>query len=495
MVRSPVNYTILDGSKVVNRWEQIYGSGKSNKHYRRNIVQYFKTLEITSGIQIDEYVEKTREDNGFHVDKFTEYVSKHREEKGNVSSARLDAIRKTTSQLLEVGNIVLDPISAKLIRRIRGHVVKVNPKNRADLKDLQTLLKESQGRTHKDVRFKAILLVLCATGMRLEELANSLGMLFKDLEVRNDPTYGRIACIEVFAEKVAGGHISYKFLTPEALEALEAYLDYRREKGELIGPDTPLFRDSFERGTRYHHGDVKNPKPMIPTTYSQIIVDRMKDAKIRTEKVKRHGDRQEWSPEGIRHRFAFEAHHNSKLKDHEVEKLMDHAIPGSMIETYKETQKDEMWQNYLQLIPLLTIDAFKRMELSNQGEIVDALNEQKDQNEQQRIQNEAMGQTIVSQQETIVQNEKETVELAMVVAETRMAQNEMKESFQGMKKGQKELEEVISNARYVEREIGKKMQDWYHKKWITAKEFKDGVPQEKAYRLSRRKQATTVPQS
>lgn len=483
--KARVNYDILKGSRRMKVWEEVNGIGPANKHRRRDLVQYFRTIGIKKGKLIDEYVRKTKKDNNFHVTKFREFVRKSRA-KGEVSSARLDVVHKAVVGLLAINDIDLRSLARKNIRKSIGRVLKINAKNRAPTDDLQKLLNDNP----KDLRFRAILLVLSASGMRLEEMqAYPSGMLFEHLELIEDPKHGKLASLQVYSKK--NERIAFKFLTPEALEALEAYLDYRREKGEVIHGKTPLFRDAFENRAKYNlDRKVDEPKPLQVTSFSRIIVERMKRSGIRTEEPMRNGARHEWSPEGIRHRFAYEAHNDPATKEAQVEKLMDHE--GGLRETYVESEKSDMLRTYLKLIPVLTIDPLRRMKLQEGGEIADALEKQTDQNEQIKIQNEALSQTIVSQQETITQNEKETLEIGMEVAKTRMEQHKFNKEFQ---EEMEVLRKEMDRRAHVEREIGKKMQDWYHKKWITAKEFKDGVPQEKAIRLSRKQTAISAPQS
>jgi hypothetical protein len=45
------------------------------------------------------------------------------------------------------------------------------------------------------------------------------------------------------------------FITPEALNTLERYLEFRRDHGEILGYQSPLFRDKFDpvKGM-YGHG-------------------------------------------------------------------------------------------------------------------------------------------------------------------------------------------------------------------------------------------------
>lgn len=436
--KARVDYGILKGSRRMKVWEEVNGIGPANKHRRRDLVQYFRTIGIKKGKLIDEYVRKTKKDNNFHVTRFREFVRKSRA-KGEVSSARLDVVHKAVVGLLAINDIDLRSLARKNIRKSIGRVLKINAKNRAPTDDLQKLLNDNP----KDLRFRAILLVLSASGMRLEEMqAYPNGMLFEHLEIIEDPKHGKLASLQVYSKK--NERIAYKFLTPEALEALEAYLDYRREKGEVIKDNTPLFRDAFEKRAKYNLlRKVDEPKPLQVTSFSRIIVERMKRSGIRTKEPLRNGARHGWSPEGIRHRFAYEAHNDPATKEAQVEKLMDHE--GGLRETYVESEKSDMLRTYLKLIPVLTIDPLRRMKLQEGGETAAALERQRAQNEEMKIQNEATSRAM-SRTMLVVEEEKE--KLAQKVSGLEETQQKMMkhydEEFKKFAKQKKELGDIES---------------------------------------------------
>src|SRR5215510_8697884 len=89
-----------------------------------------------------------------------------------------------------------------------------------------------------DLRDKVIVLLLCSTGMRIGALVDLT--LSKLQKVEKHDIYK----IKVYEKS----RFSYScFCTPECTVAIDTYLEYRRQCGEQIKPETPLLRDQFDR--------------------------------------------------------------------------------------------------------------------------------------------------------------------------------------------------------------------------------------------------------
>ena len=110
---------------------------------------------------------------------------------------------------------------------------------------------------------------------------------------------------------VAGKIIAYNneperyttFITPEALNSLEKYLEFRRDHDEVLSYQSPLFRDKFDpiRGM-YGHGKknaeinvIQMTAPAVRQYYNRLFYH----IGIRAEKKRRH----EFSVHGFRKYF------------------------------------------------------------------------------------------------------------------------------------------------------------------------------------------------
>jgi integrase len=87
-----------------------------------------------------------------------------------------------------------------------------------------------------DLREKAVILVLLSSGCRVGALP---GMRLSDLEFL-DGGIGRLRVYRGEAEEY------HTFVTTEAAEAVQAYLEARRRTGERLKPESPLFRDAWD---------------------------------------------------------------------------------------------------------------------------------------------------------------------------------------------------------------------------------------------------------
>ncbi|MGC2574402.1 MAG: hypothetical protein WA364_23055, partial [Candidatus Nitrosopolaris sp.] len=117
--------------------------------------------------------------------------------------------------------------------------------------------------------------------------------------------------------------------------SLEKYLDFRRQHGETISANSPLFRDKFdplkqgeeERGIgRGHHGHTRRDAkdvviPMTGPSVRQYYNRLFRSIGIRNEPKRRH----EFSIHGFRKYFKTMAE-QSGMKPINVEILMGHSV-------------------------------------------------------------------------------------------------------------------------------------------------------------------------
>lgn len=88
-------------------------------------------------------------------------------------------------------------------------------------------------------------LILASSGMRVGSL---IELRLKHLDRERFPD---IAILEVPPESSKRGIGYFTAITPEAREALEKSLERRREKGETLGPESPLLKSPFNPGLTY----------------------------------------------------------------------------------------------------------------------------------------------------------------------------------------------------------------------------------------------------
>ncbi|MDQ5870068.1 MAG: hypothetical protein M3530_10155, partial [Thermoproteota archaeon] len=113
-----------------------------------------------------------------------------------------------------------------------------------------------------DFRFKALIHLLAATGVRLGSV-NSL--LIRHLERKGD--IYKITIYENSREEY------FVFTTPGATRVLDDYLDYRRRATEVIKPDSPLFRNDFNMNSIANVR--KNSRPISLDSLRNVLYARL----------------------------------------------------------------------------------------------------------------------------------------------------------------------------------------------------------------------------
>jgi integrase len=99
-----------------------------------------------------------------------------------------------------------------------------------------------------DLRFRAIVLTLSSTGIRIGALSI---LKLRDIKKVNS-TY-RFTIYENTKDEY------FTSCTPECVEAIDQYLDFRKRMGEPLNPDSPLIREEFDISNL---GRIVSPKHM-----------------------------------------------------------------------------------------------------------------------------------------------------------------------------------------------------------------------------------------
>lgn len=202
--------------------------------------------------------------------------------------------------------------------------------------------------TNKEVRMmlkasnhsltKACIHFLASTGCRPAAITDpvlTVGALHP-LDVKRRKCYG----IEIYA----GSQERYwSFLTPEATKAIDAYLAWRRDHREKIGPDSYLFRP-----LRYNTYEYLTTRAM-----EYHVKNAVRDAGIRRTKTGRRFDKSLMY--GLRKRFATQLKLAPDIDGDIVEKLLGHK--RGLNNSYLKPTQDESFREFVKAIPILEVGA------------------------------------------------------------------------------------------------------------------------------------------
>ena len=185
-----------------------------------------------------------------------------------------------------------------------------------------------------DERFRAIVLILASSGIRITALCS---LRIRDIQDTKLTIY-------------EGENEEYTtFITPECKQAIETYLDMRKRYGEKIKDDSFLIREQF---------DVRNPgkpKEMNRNIIMKKIVDLCDRAGIDKSDIPAcHGFRKFFTTQLV----------NSKLNPEIREMLLGHKI-GLASHYYRPTEQ-EMYQEYQKAVNNLTINEENRLKIKVQ---------------------------------------------------------------------------------------------------------------------------------
>ena len=238
----------------------------------------------------DSFVNLVRSEPRFAEKKVISYINEQvqRADEGQITESTIRNPLKSIKLLLEMNDASLN---WKKIRRLlpaaRGYALDRIP----TIDEIRNILDAA------DARGKALTLMFLTSGLR-EGAVESLRIsdyspIYSDGKV----VAGKIIIYNGEPERYT------TFITPEALNALERYLEFRRDHGEILGYQSPLIRDKFDpvKGI-YGHGKINSEKNVIPMTapavrqyYNRLFYT----IGIRAEKKRRH----EFSVHGFRKYF------------------------------------------------------------------------------------------------------------------------------------------------------------------------------------------------
>lgn len=140
------------------------------------------------------------------------------------------------------------------------------------------------------------------------------------------------------------------FLTPEARRSLDRYIDLRRQDGEAITPESPVFRTAYRIGS-------EKVKPASKQTLGEAVKLAQENCGLRDPRIKKGRRFPIPTNHGFRHRFDEIIKSVQGVNAHLAEKMFAHASRLIPLDgTYLNPNTDRLFQEYKKIIPYLTID-------------------------------------------------------------------------------------------------------------------------------------------
>jgi len=166
------------------------------------------------------------------------------------------------------------------------------------------------------------------------------------------------AKIIVYAEEDEG---YFSFISKEALDALQSWLRYREESGELIDENSWLMRDLWDTSTPQVRGFATKPKKLAASGIKRLI-ERAIWAQGLRKKLENGKKRHPFSAIHSFRKWFKTRCEIAGMKPINVEKLLSHSIGIS--NSYYRPTENELLEDYLKVSDLLQID--KQSQLQNE---------------------------------------------------------------------------------------------------------------------------------
>jgi integrase len=346
-----VDRSLLQGESV-EQFRAALTNPATRDSFERSLVRFLKSVKMTP----DEFVIEAKSQSGRIEKILISFISAQndRVQKGEITAGTISNTIKPVKILLEMNDATT--INWKKIKRVIPKVRRYALDRIPTIDEIQNIVEAA------DIRGKPLTLIFISGGIREGAI--------KQLKVGD---YTRLEGVGRLIVYNGDPERYVTFISPEACNALDKYLNFRREHGELVSANSPLFRDKFDpikkqdrhRGRGRARRDARGIAiPMAESSIMQYYNRLFYSIGIRSQKKRRH----DFTVHGFRKYFKTRAE-QAGMKPINVEMLMGHSV-GISDSYYRPTEK-ELLQDYLRAVDALTVSQENR--LRNEAETRDKI--------------------------------------------------------------------------------------------------------------------------
>jgi integrase len=322
---------VLDRSTLQGESIELFRAAMKSPYtrdpYERRLINFLDYVNLSP----DDFVALGKRDPTLVEKKVMSFIGaqKARVEKREITGATVSNFLKAVRLLLEMNDVSLN---WKKIRRILPR------SNRYAVDRIPTIDEIREIVDAADLRGQALTLVFLSSGVREGAIEYFQVQDYSEIERDDKIAAGRLIVYRGEPEM----HVV--FITSEAVKALNQYIQFRKDHGEVINRTSPLFRDKFDpiKG-QYGHGKQDsrtNIIPMTPHAIRQYYNRLLFSIGIRSEKKRRH----DFSVHGFRKWFKTRCEIGG-MKPVNVETLLNHSIGIS--DSYYRPLESELLEEYL----------------------------------------------------------------------------------------------------------------------------------------------------
>lgn len=369
---------MLDTPRCLLIFEESIKSEHTKRTYTLALKQFLRWTKLDSYddlLQADEKsIHRLLEDYIIHL-------------KGKLSPNTLNTELAPIFLFYQMNDVNINKIRLK---KMFPATVKRSGYNAYSHDNIQKMLKAT-----KSKRTRASILILASTGCRSGALI--------DLKIQDIENYKDDCKIVTFYSRDKSEY--YGFLTPEASDAVDDYLEQRIQDHERIEPYSPMIRENYRLGSI-------PPRKITRQMLASLIEMTLKEVKRTKDSSGRNN---------ISITNGFRKFFNSLLKLREnvnlsiCEKLMGHSVTIDLDNHYLKVPKESLFGEFKKIIPELIIDDSERLRVENDLK-------------EKEIQELKSEKRIISELETRIQSVESL--LQRVNAKGRVSSSHSKKAFQ-----------------------------------------------------------------
>jgi integrase len=211
---------------------------------------------------------------------------------------------------------------------------------------------------YPDRRVKVIVLVMLSSGIRVGSWDYLQWKHVIPIE-----TDGILVAAKLIVRNTKINNRSYyTFITPEAYFELKNWMDFREMHGETITAESWLIRDTWqklERSRRQNGGLARFPNKIGSLSIKNMIYHAWKIQGVREMVLEPGKKRHDFKSTHSFRKFFETKCQNAKMNHNNIKLLMDHSLGES--QNYHRPTEEELLEDYLSVIDLLTINEENRL--------------------------------------------------------------------------------------------------------------------------------------
>lgn len=248
------------------------------------------------------------------------------------------------------------------VRLNKDFIAKFKPTNKRIRQDKAYTIEQIRRMHDKaNERDKVIVLLMASVGVRIGAIPT---IRIGDMSKVHPPGYSPDAYIYKIIVYPREPEEYYAFCTFETTNAIDKYLEYRQDNGEVLVSDAPLIRKHFHSGINYQDGirRVNNAKykdvkliRIVDKSLNNVIDRIIQRAGLRIVRTKdEHGLHEVMSSHGFR-KFCITQMVKAKLEYNIREFLVGHRRTTGLDRHYDRTDESDRLKEYVKAMELLTI--------------------------------------------------------------------------------------------------------------------------------------------